>query len=87
MDVEHWYIGYICKILDDNNAEYHHCGVWFRLFSEDSTYSIAAVKNDNVNEVIVYKGHHISWCINTKAPIVFQGALQDFEHWLQNPQG
>ena len=86
-DVEHWFIGYICQALDDSKLHYHHCRTWFRLFPDDkeNTYSIEGIKNsNNENEVVVHKGHNISWCYNTKAPIVFQGNLQDFIKWLQN---
>lgn len=84
MEVDACYIGYICQVLDNNQIEYHHCGEWFRLFLKDGIYSITAIRNNNENEVVVYKGINISLCINTKVPIVFQGTLQDFEDWLQN---
>lgn len=86
MDIEYWYIGYICEALDNSKLHYHHCYTWFKLFLEDGIYSITAIKNNNDNEVVVYKGDNISWCKNTNAPIVFQGTLQDFEKWLQNCQ-
>ena len=70
---------YIC---DSSQVKYHHCYTWFRLFLKDGIYSITAVKHNNVNEVVVHKGE----IINTKAPIVFQGALQDFENWLHDNQ-
>ena len=81
-DVEHWYIGYICEILDNSKVKYHHCRTWFRLFLEDGEYAITAVKNNNINEVVVRKGNGVDRCISIKAPIVFQGTLQDFENWL-----
>ena len=82
MDIDYSYIGRICEILDDSRVHYHHCNTWFRLFLEDGDYSITAIKNNHENEVVVYKGNNISWCTNTNAPIVFQGTLQDFTHWL-----
>lgn len=85
-NIEPWFTGYICQTLDDSKLHYHHCKTWFRLFpNEDvNTYSIKGVKNkNNENEVIVYKGKNISWCINTKAPIIFQGTLQNFKKWLE----
>lgn len=78
------YIGYICEALDNSKAKYHHCNTWFKLFIEDDVYSITAIKNDDENEVVVYKGNNISYCINTNAPTVFQGSLQNFRNWLQN---
>ena len=84
LDYDYCYIGHICQVLDDTKVNYHHCNTWFRLFLADEEYSIEGIKNKhNENEVIVYKGKNISWCHNTKAPIVFQGNLQDFENWLE----
>lgn len=80
--VEPWYIGYISQVLDDSKVKYHHCQTWFRLFLEDGDYSIEAIKNNKMNEVVVYQGGNISWCHNTKAPIVFQGTLESFSDWL-----
>lgn len=76
------YIGYICEVLDNSRIEYHHCNTWFKLFLEDGVYSITSIKNNNKNEVIMYKGDNISRCKNTNEPIVFQGTLQNFEMML-----
>ena len=83
-NIDLYYIGYICEVLDNNQAKYHHCHTWFKLFLENNIYAITAIKNNAENRVVVYKGDNISWCINTKAPIVFEGTLQDFENWLQS---
>lgn len=83
LDYDYCYIGRICQVLDNTKVNYHHCNTWFRLFLNDSNYSIEADKTNNINEVVVYKGDNISWCHNANAPIVFQGNLQDFENWLE----
>lgn len=83
LNYDYCFIGRISQTLDDSKAKYHHCNTWFRLFLDDDTYSIESIKNNNINEVVVYKGDNISWCHNTKAPVVFQGTLQDFKRWLE----
>ena len=94
MDIDYWYIGYIDTALDNAEVNYHHCRTWFRLFLGDKIYSIDVIKNknygddiikdfDNNNRVVIYEGDNISWCINTKAPIVFQGTLNEFTEWLE----
>jgi len=83
LDYDYCYIGRICQILDNAKVNYHHCNTWFRLFLNDGNYSIETEKINNISEVLVYKGDNISWCHNTKAPIMFQGTLQDFEKWLE----
>ena len=83
LNYDYCFIGSICQALDDSKVKYHHCHTWFRLFLEDDVCSIESTKNGNTNEFVVYKGNNISWCKNTKAPIVFQGTLQDFVSWLE----
>lgn len=76
---KHCYIGYIDETLDKSKANYHHYGTWFRLFSENGTYSIVGTEK---NEVAVYKEYNVDRC--TKKSIVFQGTLQEFGVWLKN---
>lgn len=82
--INYCYIGCICQILDNNQVKYQHYHTWFRLFLGDDVYSITAVKHNKDHEIVVYKGDNISWCRNTKATIVFQGSLENFNNWLQS---
>lgn len=71
--------GYVCKALDDSGADYQHLHTWFRLFLNDTVYSI----DPDGENTKVFEGDHISACINRRDTPVFQGNIDEFSDWIK----